>query len=452
MTSSSSCFAHFCATSQRAARQASPEDPTASPAAWTRPGTTELPAAASIATIRPCAGSMSCGVCAVRWAHLPAGLAPQRRRRPATPPARSRSIGAPRPGAGAPTPAREARRSRAERRAERPDPWCRGEQRERPGSGNGRRVPETARPDRAAGPGARTGPRKGMEEEEQDADHRAAGSQGSQDQAGQDQDARAEGLAAAPGRLHARVHDHAQEAELRAAQGLPGPAHRRRRGHRVHPGGRPQPAGALHRAGARRPGEGPPRRPLQGHPRHARHPGRARPQAGPLALRRQGQAGLGGGAMPRKGPAARRPLTSDPIYQSQLVTQLINKILLHGKRSTAERIVYSALEQTRRKTGNDPVTTLKRAVENAKPVLETRPRRVGGATYQVPIEVRPARSTTLALRWIVNFSKARREKTMADRLAAELLDASNGAGAAVKRREDTHKMAEANRAFAHYRW
>jgi small subunit ribosomal protein S7 len=156
--------------------------------------------------------------------------------------------------------------------------------------------------------------------------------------------------------------------------------------------------------------------------------------------------------MPRKGPATRRPLTPDPVYQSQLVTQLINKILLHGKRSTAERIVYSALEQCRRKTGNDPVTTLKRAVENVKPVIETKSRRVGGATYQVPIEVRPGRSMTLALRWLTNFSRARREKTMADRLAGEVLDASNGAGAAVKRREDTHKMAEANKAFAHYRW
>jgi small subunit ribosomal protein S7 len=125
--------------------------------------------------------------------------------------------------------------------------------------------------------------------------------------------------------------------------------------------------------------------------------------------------------MPRKGPASRRPLSPDPIYQSQLVTQLVNKILLRGKRSTAEQIVYEALEQCRRKTGNDPVTTLKRAVENVRPVLETKSRR-------------------------------RREKTMADRLAGELLDASNGAGAAVKRKEDTHKMAEANRAFAHYRW
>ena len=156
--------------------------------------------------------------------------------------------------------------------------------------------------------------------------------------------------------------------------------------------------------------------------------------------------------MPRKGPVSRRPLTPDPVYQSQLVTQVVNKIMLKGKRSLSERIVYSALEQCRRKTGNDPVTTLKRAVENARPVLETRSRRVGGATYQVPVEVRQTRSTTLALRWIVQFSRNRREKTMADRLAGELLDASNGAGAAVKRKEDTHKMAEANRAFAHYRW
>jgi small subunit ribosomal protein S7 len=156
--------------------------------------------------------------------------------------------------------------------------------------------------------------------------------------------------------------------------------------------------------------------------------------------------------MPRKGPATRRPLPPDPIYQSQLVTQLINKVLLQGKRATAERIVYSALEAARRKTGNDPVTTLKRAVENVRPVLETRSRRVGGATYQVPIEVRQGRSTTLALRWLVMYSRARRERTMAERLSGELMDASNGAGAAVKRKEDTHKMAEANRAFAHYRW
>ena len=156
--------------------------------------------------------------------------------------------------------------------------------------------------------------------------------------------------------------------------------------------------------------------------------------------------------MPRKGPAPKRPLINDPVYGSPLVTQLVNKILLDGKKSTADRIVYQALEQAREKTGTDPVVTLKRALDNVKPALEVRSRRVGGATYQVPVEVRPGRSTTLALRWLVTFSRARREKTMVERLANELLDASNGLGAAVKRREDTHKMAEANKAFAHYRW
>ena len=156
--------------------------------------------------------------------------------------------------------------------------------------------------------------------------------------------------------------------------------------------------------------------------------------------------------MPRKGPAPKRPMINDPVYGSPLVTQLVNKILLDGKKSTAERIVYGALEQAREKTGTDPVVTLKRALDNVKPALEVKSRRVGGATYQVPVEVRPGRANTLALRWLVTFSRARREKTMVERLANELLDASNGLGAAVKRREDTHKMADANKAFAHYRW
>ncbi|HEY8372757.1 MAG TPA: 30S ribosomal protein S7 [Pseudonocardiaceae bacterium] len=156
--------------------------------------------------------------------------------------------------------------------------------------------------------------------------------------------------------------------------------------------------------------------------------------------------------MPRKGPAPKRPLIPDPVYNSPLVTQLINKVLKDGKRSLAERIVYQALEGCREKTGTDPVVTLKRALDNVKPTLEVRSRRVGGATYQVPVEVRPGRSTTLALRWIVTFARQRREKTMVERLMNELLDASNGLGASVKRREDTHKMAESNRAFAHYRW
>ena len=156
--------------------------------------------------------------------------------------------------------------------------------------------------------------------------------------------------------------------------------------------------------------------------------------------------------MPRKGPAPKRPIDIDPVYGSPVVTQLVNKILLDGKKQTAQRIVYTALEGCREKTGTDPVVTLKRALDNVKPALEVRSRRVGGATYQVPVEVRASRSTTLGLRWLIQYSRARREKTMTERLMNELLDASNGLGAAVKRREDTHKMAESNKAFAHYRW
>jgi len=156
--------------------------------------------------------------------------------------------------------------------------------------------------------------------------------------------------------------------------------------------------------------------------------------------------------MPRKGPAAKRAIVTDPVYGSPVVTQLVNKILLSGKKSTAERIVYGALEGCREKSGADPVITLKRALDNVRPTIEVRSRRVGGATYQVPVEVRPGRATTLAMRWLVTFARQRREKTMTERLMNEILDASNGLGAAVKRREDVHKMAEANKAFAHYRW
>jgi small subunit ribosomal protein S7 len=142
----------------------------------------------------------------------------------------------------------------------------------------------------------------------------------------------------------------------------------------------------------------------------------------------------------------------DPVYGSPLVSQLVSKILLDGKKTTAQSIVYDALEGTRAKTGIDPVQTLKKALDNIRPALEVKSRRVGGATYQVPIEVKPVRANTLALRWLVSFSRQRREKTMTERLMNEILDASNGLGAAVKRREDTHKMAESNKAFAHYRW
>jgi small subunit ribosomal protein S7 len=142
----------------------------------------------------------------------------------------------------------------------------------------------------------------------------------------------------------------------------------------------------------------------------------------------------------------------DPVYGSPVVTQLVNRVLQDGKKSTAERIVYGALEGVRTKTDADPAVVLKRALENVRPSLEVRSRRVGGATYQVPVEVRPVRQTTLALRWLVDYARSRREKTMTERLMNEILDASNGLGAAVKRREDTHRMAESNKAFAHYRW
>ena len=156
--------------------------------------------------------------------------------------------------------------------------------------------------------------------------------------------------------------------------------------------------------------------------------------------------------MPRKGPAPRRPLTADPVYNSVLVTQLINKVLKDGKRRLAERIVYESLENCSKKADSDPVVILKRALDNVKPTLEVRSRRVGGATYQVPVDVRPQRATTLGLRWLVGYSRDRREKSMVERLTNEILDASNGLGAAVKKREDTHKMADSNKAFAHYRW
>ncbi len=156
--------------------------------------------------------------------------------------------------------------------------------------------------------------------------------------------------------------------------------------------------------------------------------------------------------MPRNGPPPRRDLVQDPVYKSVIVTQLVNKILTRGKRSLAERIVYDALEVVRDKTGGEPLATLKRALDNTRPELEVKSRRVGGATYQVPVEVRPRRATTLSIRWLVTYARQRRERTMAQRLANEILDASNVLGAAVKRREDMHKMAESNKAFAHYRW
>jgi small subunit ribosomal protein S7 len=156
--------------------------------------------------------------------------------------------------------------------------------------------------------------------------------------------------------------------------------------------------------------------------------------------------------MPRRAAAARREIEADPVYNHRLVTQLINKVMLDGKKSTAERIVYQAFETIADRTGGDALAVFKKAMDNVRPALEVKPKRVGGATYQVPVEVNARRSTTLAIRWIVGFARARKEKTMAERLSAEIMDAANNTGNSVKRREDLYKMAEANRAFSHYRW
>jgi small subunit ribosomal protein S7 len=156
--------------------------------------------------------------------------------------------------------------------------------------------------------------------------------------------------------------------------------------------------------------------------------------------------------MPRRAAPPKRRIPADPVYGSVLVQQLINKIMLDGKKSTAEKIVYDALSFIEERTGTNPVTVLNNALDNIRPRLEVRSRRVGGATYQVPVEVNPRRANTLALRWMVGYARARREKMMGRRLAGEILDAKDSVGTSVKRREDTHRMAEANRAFAHYRW
>ena len=156
--------------------------------------------------------------------------------------------------------------------------------------------------------------------------------------------------------------------------------------------------------------------------------------------------------MPRRAAAIRRETQPDAVYNNRLVTQLINKILLDGKKSTAEAIVYGAFDLIEQRTGNDPLTVFKKAMENVRPTLEVKPKRVGGATYQVPVEVNSRRSTTLAIRWMVGFARKRKERTMIERLAGEILDASNRVGASVKKREDLYKMAESNRAFSHYRW
>lgn len=156
--------------------------------------------------------------------------------------------------------------------------------------------------------------------------------------------------------------------------------------------------------------------------------------------------------MARKGPSTKRDIQPDPVYNSVLVSQIVNRILIRGEKGKAEKIVYGALEIIEQKTSGDPMAVMRKAVENVRPILEVRSRRVGGASYQIPVEVPPRRSNTLALRWIVNYSRQRTDKSMAERLAHELLDAANYTGPSIKKKEDLHKMADANKAFAHYRW
>jgi len=156
--------------------------------------------------------------------------------------------------------------------------------------------------------------------------------------------------------------------------------------------------------------------------------------------------------VPRKGPVPRREVLPDPVYQSRFLTKLINQVMLQGKKSIAEKICYGAFDIIRQKTNKDPLEVFEQAMKNVMPVLEVRARRVGGANYQVPVEVRPARRQTLAIRWLTNYARQRAGKTMEERLAAEILDAAQGVGGAAKKREETHRMAEANKAFAHYRW
>jgi SSU ribosomal protein S7P len=156
--------------------------------------------------------------------------------------------------------------------------------------------------------------------------------------------------------------------------------------------------------------------------------------------------------VPRRGHVPRRDVLADPVYNDKTVTKLINKIMLDGKKSIAQKICYRAFDIVREKTGKDPLEVFQQALNNVMPVLEVKARRVGGATYQVPIEVRPERRQSLGIRWLVEYARERGERTMAEKLAAELMDAANNTGGAVKKKEDTHKMAEANKAFAHYRW
>src|SRR5262249_47619922 len=223
-------------------------------------------------------------------------------------------------------------------------------------------------------------------------------------------------------------------------------------GDRIHPGRGQYPAGALGGHDPRRPGQGPAGRALPHPARRARHAGCQEPQAAPFEIRREASQVSGARDMSRRHRADKREILPDPKFANVVVTKFMNSIMYEGKKSVAESIVYGALEIIEGKTKQNPIQVFQQALDNVMPSIEVRSRRVGGATYQVPVEVRTDRRQALGIRWLITAARERNEKTMTERLSAELLDASNNRGNAVKKREDTHRMAEANRAFSHYRW
>src|SRR5688572_23003257 len=292
------------------------------------------------------------------------------------------------------------------------------------------------------------------------ADYQSACPQRSDEDRQQNQEPCAAEQSAEAWRVRARLHSDTEKAEFGAAQSRARAAYQRHRGDDLHPGRRPQPAGALAGAHSRWPCERPPGRALPRRARHARRRWRRGPQARALEVRGKAAQGVTKNekrrtknTMPRRRVIAKRELAADPIYQSPLVTRFINTVMRDGKRNTAEGILYRSFDIIKEKTGDDPVKVFKKALDNVKPSLEVKSRRVGGSNYQVPVEVNPNRRLSLSIRWLVGFARARGDgKTMQEKLANELMDAANLRGGAVKKREDTHRMAEANKAFAHYRW
>src|SRR5215470_17096362 len=314
-----------------------------------------------------------------------------------------------------------------------------------------------------------------------DADDQSADPQAARDAACEEEGAGAAAESAKARGVHPRLYGDAEKAELGLAEGRQGAADQRLRGDRLHPGRRAQSAGALGGDDPRRPRQGSARRSLPHPARCARYPGRQEPQAEALQIRskeaevirplcadprasearprepeKKPQPGRDNETkddpMSRRHSAEKREINPDPKYGNLVVSKLMNVIMRAGKKSVAEGIVYGALDIIEGKTKQNPVSIFEQALDNVMPSIEVRSRRVGGATYQVPVEVRTTRRQALGIRWIIAAARERNEKTMTERLSAELLDASNSRGNAVKKREDTHRMAEANRAFSHYRW